>query len=475
MEGMFDTMSKLKNYKPAVVFRILVICYSLILMVSYASTLSLWGDDLATIFFVEKGQSINVILNRIYSDIGSNPPLFYLVAFLWIRIIPFGTFFVKLLNIICCFLGIIFCGNTARHIKGDRAALIVTIFAATSFFLINYAAFSFRCYGFYFMVCSLLIRAYYNRLSRPKDLSAHIIYCIMLIVALYTHYFSIVIFGVLALYDLYLFGRRKISFNCAYGYIVAFLFFVPLLIIALKSMITVSTNFWAQIPTPSIFLETFELLFSNQKFTLLMFLTAIVVLCLCEEKQQLSSITNQAITALIVWVLFLFAFVYWFSRQEWLSSVFYSRYFVAALAPAIIVSGIGLDYILDLICINKPEAFSKTLVYIIICCCFANNAVEQFKVVDSFPGYVDQPIEQAIEYIYGNDISHLPNTLVISNMNNDHLNYYATHNGTRENLNFGALYSSNHMLYDNIVSFTLWGDLDEKTKAVLNEWLECTI
>lgn len=81
MEGMFDTMSKLKNYKPAVVFRILVICYSLILMVSYASTLSLWGDDLATIFFVEKGQSINVILNRIYSDIGSNPPLFYLVAF----------------------------------------------------------------------------------------------------------------------------------------------------------------------------------------------------------------------------------------------------------------------------------------------------------------------------------------------------------------------------------------------------------
>ncbi len=458
----------MKNIRKVVWLRFIVIFYAIVLMLRYAGDVSLWGDDLATIYFVEKGQDIYTILNRVYSDIGSNPPLFYLLAFLWVRIAPYGTFYIKLLNIIFSCLGIVFCGTVTRRIRGDRAALIVTIFAATSFYLVDYAAFSFRCYGFYFMVCSLLILAYHNRLMNPNKLSSHIWYCIMLATALYTHYYSMVIFGIMGLCDLYLFINKKIRFNCICEYIGAFVLFIPLLIIALKNMISVSTNFWAPIPNLNILLETVELVFSNQKFILLMFLSAVIIVFIYKKRQS-DLILNQVMTALIAWVVFLFGFVYWFSSQEWASSVFYSRYFIAVLAPAIIVAGVGLDFILDLILEKYEKDTTVILAVIVLCLCFFNNAIDQLDSVSTFPGYVNQPVEEAIEYIYSADISHMPDSLIISNTNNEHLYYYASHNGTRENLNFGDLDLSNYQQYNNVIALTIWSGLSDDVALILED------
>lgn len=86
----------MKNIRKVVWLRFIVIFYAIVLMLRYAGDVSLWGDDLATIYFVEKGQDIYTILNRVYSDIGSNPPLFYLLAFLWVRIAPYGTILYKI-------------------------------------------------------------------------------------------------------------------------------------------------------------------------------------------------------------------------------------------------------------------------------------------------------------------------------------------------------------------------------------------
>lgn len=456
--------------------RILVTFISFLLMLCFAGKVSLWADDLATISFVAENVDLKTVVERILSDAGSNPPLFYLIACVWLRLAPYGTIFLKIPSMVFSCLGIWFCGVAAKRIYGERAAVIATIFAGTSYFLFNYAAFTFRAYGLLFLLCSLLIIAYHRRLIKPYNISSHILYGIVLTLMLYTHYYSILIIGILGLFDLWLFLNKKIKFNCILSYLASISIFVPFFLLSFKYIYRNAGDFWPDVPNLNTLFSTINLLFNGQWFMILLFCIGIIstVLLLCEKKYANAfcddSASNIVLMQMSIWVVGLLALVYIYSHYiNPEGSLFVARYFIAAFAPAVIVTAVALERLLIIVCDKKDQVFSRILAVCIIASCFITNGYKQIEDVSKFPGVINQPFEQAIDWIYDHANAHYSDTLVMMTTYQDGLYYYATHSGERENLNFGFLTNENWQNYNIVYASQMHGTFSDENKNILAE------
>ena len=57
------------------------------------------------------------------------PPLYHLFAALWLRVAPYGTFWLKLPSEIAVAAGVYVCGLCGNHLKGARLGLLTSLFA----------------------------------------------------------------------------------------------------------------------------------------------------------------------------------------------------------------------------------------------------------------------------------------------------------------------------------------------------------
>lgn len=115
----------LKRYacqQPYLLARIVVIILSFGVMLYFADDFSLWSDDLATIEFVSEQNTLSQNIESILADATHNPPLYYVLAYIWLRIMPYGTVFIKLLNIILVCVGTVLLGSLAKKIRGDSCS-----------------------------------------------------------------------------------------------------------------------------------------------------------------------------------------------------------------------------------------------------------------------------------------------------------------------------------------------------------------
>ena len=457
--------------------RLSLLFFTLIMMLSFAGRQSLWTDDIATISFVAAGEDLTTTVSRILSDAGSNPPLFYIIAYIWIRIAPYGTFFLKLPSIFFSCLGMWCCGIAAKRICGNRAAIITMVFVGTSFFLVNYVAFTFRSYGLLFFLCSILVIAYHNRLLHPSQIKYHIYYGVILALLLYTHYFGLLVWGILGLFDLCLFLKGKIKLNCAVSYLVSMFSFIPYFLYAFNYISASVQSFWPEVPTLNSLFFTIQLIFNEQWFILLLFFVGFVTSILLFYKKDYYNIikceyiSNLIVVLLSVWSIALMLFVYVYSRYiKTDGSHFVSRYFSSILAPALIVAAIGLERVLEIMCVGKGKDYLQIVSVCIILSCFITCGYKQLVTVNYFPGFMNQPIEQCIDWIYEQDYAHYDNTLVMMTGFQEGLYYYATHGLQRENLNFGFLTSESIEKYDVVFSSPMHGAFSDEVNNLLSKY-----
>lgn len=460
------------NYH-SVVVRTVVIGIWAFTMLYFADDWSLWADDIATIDFVSQEVGLKTVCERIWSDVHSNTPLFYIVAYFWLRIVPYGTVCLKAINIIFCCIGIWFCGENAKLVKGERAGIICIAVASTSCYLAQHAALTFRCYGLLFLISSLVIHAYITRLQRPDSKALQIIYGVTLCLLLYVHYYGLLAFGILALFDLSLFLRKKIKFSCAYAYFSSFLLFVPYCIFAFSSIAGSIKSFWTTAPNLTILYDTFQKIFDHSNILLLLFLIGICLTLLssCSQKiacaLQCDILMNTSMTALICWVIFTFAVSYAFSTSSFMSSIFVSRYFVSVFAPAMIVVAVAMESILQIFCSAFSHSSKGIVATVVIVCCVTPSWITQISVLHQAPGTMYQPYEYAIDWIYEHPSAHRPDCLVMMTGYQGGLYYYGTHGGQRENLNFGALNNENCEKFNTVFISEMHGAMPEETADIL--------
>lgn len=102
---------------------LLITLASLALMLKYADGRSLWDDDLAQLDLSGKWMTFSQMLNKwLYKEV-TNPPFISIVGAIWLRIVPYGTFWVKLLCILFISWGVYLCGMVGKKIGGGRVAI----------------------------------------------------------------------------------------------------------------------------------------------------------------------------------------------------------------------------------------------------------------------------------------------------------------------------------------------------------------
>lgn len=462
--------------RPYFISRIFLVVLSFTVMLIFADDVSLWADDLATISFVSEEVSIRENINLILDECKYNPPLFYIIAWLWLRIAPYGTVWLKLPSIIFSCIGIWLCGTAAKKLQNDRAALIATIFSATSIFLVKYAAYTFRSFGLLFMLSPLLIISYYNRLKYSNRVRCHFIFGMLLALLLYTNYICVLIFGFMGLYDCWLFARKKIRFNFVFSYIGAGALFLPLIAYTFTRMVESHKNFWPQTPSFSSLLTVVNLLGNNQKFNVILFIFAFFIVSVLPYSKKYESIFKtdfeKAVTIFLCAIcpIFVVGFSYIYSRYVNPSgSIFVTRYFISVLTPFVIVGAIAVEWIFSLLEMTELRKCSYLITAMIVGCLLLTNLTDQVRLLSEFAGVINEPYRETIDYIHEQKDARLNNYLVIMTGYSGGFYYYGTHGGKRENLNFGSLSDSNWELYDVVFVSPMHGEISAYTRKILDE------
>lgn len=475
-QDIFEFAYKAIRKRPYFFSRILLVVIAFSIMIIFADDVSLWADDLATISFVSEQVSTKENIKLILDECQYNPPLFYILAWFWLRVAPYGTIWLKFPSIIFSCLGIWFCGTAARKLQNDRAALFATIFSATSIFLVKYAAYAFRSFGLLFMLCPLLIIAYYNRLIYPNKSYFHFAYGAILALLLYTNYIGILVFGIMGLYDCWIFAKKQVKFNFVFSYIGAGISFLPLITYTFTRMVESHKNFWPQIPSFPDLMSIVNMLSNNQKFNEILFVFAFAVIvvlifegiCINTFKTNTEKIT--VVFACIVCSIFVVGFSYMYSRYINPSgSIFVARYFISVLAPFIIVDAIALEWILAILETTELRKCSCTITVAMASCLLFTNLSDQISALDNFAGVINEPYRETINYICAQEEAQANNSLVVMTGYSGGFYYYGTNGGKRQNLNFGNLSDTNWEHYDVVFVSPMHGEISSYTQKILDE------
>lgn len=398
--------SYIKKYRLNVVL-ILIILAQLPFMLHWIDARDFWSDESVTVNFTRISHGDNLLQSfKNFRLETTSPPLFYLLASIWIRIIPFDTavspsdpFFPRLISLIFTVLCMYFCGIVAKKIKGGRAAILSTLFAATSWYLIIQAGFQFRAYGLLVFLSILILYLYILRIENPQKTKYKIIYSVFILLTMYTHWFGLVIVGVLGLLDLCLFLRKKIKWRDMLGYLFSGILFLPyfLWVISRRTSRGLGLTFWIEPPTVQRALRTIDWITSRSDLIFTLFLAGVVItiviavlkytssgrsyikanrdnksdiyksiIVLTDSKKAYYAIVPVAI------VCFVFTGIYLYSRfMVPGSSFFTTRYFVAIVPQLLVVAAIGADWLIDVVFLNKRTQFEQTIIFIVIVCILA--------------------------------------------------------------------------------------------------------
>jgi len=466
---------------------LLITLISFLLMLRYAGSVSLWYDDLYTIAFVDKGLSWSEIIQNIASDSHSNTPLFYLFAAFWLRIAPFGTLFLKLPSIIFSAAGVYLIGVVARKLKGNRAAVFATLFAATSSFMIVNSAYTFRSYGLMFLLVVLLFYFYILRNERNMQLNKYVFVFGGIAAALcYTHYFGVLVVAALFICDLALLVLKKLNWKHFLSYILLAALYLPFFIPVLSSTVERQGTFWASTPTVQSLLSVSKDIFSRYDSVYLFFCLGLVVSVIMvfspymrefmkmDRKKVFMCIAQIFIVISIIGAVFAYSR---FINPD--GSFFVHRYFISVVPFALIVAAIGIESALDIVLLNKPKKLAFIIVCVVIGVVGLRLGGNVFEDINEHASAYNEPFEQAIEWIYEQEDAHNPDTLVMTTAPELGVMYYVTRNGQRPPLNLAndenpdtRLTTENYSQWNKIYRFDGHLPVLEKTQKLLDTKFE---
>jgi len=414
-------------------------------MLRYAGYRSLWFDDLATIGISGPGQSIREIVYNFMTEAHFNPPLFYVFAALWIRIAPFGTFWLLLPSILFVTLGMFFCGLIAGKICGNRASIFTTIIASLSWWLILAAGYTFRSYGLLFFLSALCVYVYIIRLEKPQDIWKYVwIYGIASALLVYTHYFGILVIGFLFLCDVFILMRKKIiSIRHIISYVVCGVLFLPFFIPAVLYILRDRGSwFWPQPPGLQNVYSLFNNFVSNSGlitvFYMLGLAFCIAISFWSYAKKYMNIVWNNSFVhiILVVKVFFVIGVVYLYSRFINPSgSVFVYRYFIVILPHILVVSGVGLAYAFELCLSDKSSQVKRIAMFILSFVMIMWLGRHALYEVNRHANTINQPYEQAANWIFEHEYSHNSDSIVLVRVHARGFSYYVTHGWQRPSLN----------------------------------------
>jgi hypothetical protein len=421
---------------------LLISLASFALMLKYAGGRSLWDDDLAQLDLSGKWMTFSQMLEKWLHKEVTNPPFISIVGAIWLRIVPYGTFWIKLLCILFISWGVYLCGMVGRRIGGGRLAILASLISGTSSFVIITGAYTFRNYGPLFPFTALFILYYIRRFDHVgnEKWSDCIKYGLIMTLLSYTHYFGILTIGAFFLADVALFLRKKISWKCVLSYVLTGVLFLPWFIVALNGSAVKYETFWPSVPTPKTIFDLSMDLCSGIKlvwFSAILGYFVVVVDSLRDflKKRNLSKPSYYK-TLLVFSTIFVVMVVYIYSANINPSrSVFVTRYFISILPMVYLLIAIGIDSVLSALVVGRLKQ-ERRLIELIAVFLVVFLSEKAFFTVKQHAETTYEDYEQAGDWIYDQSDAHRNDTVIVAST--AYLEgwkyYYISHDGQRPEL-----------------------------------------
>ncbi|MCL2398702.1 MAG: glycosyltransferase family 39 protein [Defluviitaleaceae bacterium] len=463
------------------ILRMVIVVISLIIMLRYANGRSLWVDELWTISFTGIDQSWAEMFDNFIADATSNPPLFYIIAALWLRIVPYGAFWLRLISIIFAAIGIYLIGNVAGKIYErdgkDYVAVFATLFASTSWFFVTQGAFSFRSYGLLFLLSTLYVYVYILRTQRHTGVALGILLGLLAALLGYTHYFGLFVPASLFICDLVLLKHKVLKWQHMLSYILAAALYLPFFIPIFLRVVAQSGNFWAE---PASFIRLvwlFRMLVSSSDLVGALFIfgsvagVVIMISIIFENRLVVSALLGHSafteyrkttvplssilFAAQVFTVALTVGMVFIYSRFiNPNGSIFVNRYFIAILPQLLIVSAISATWLIENFIIYL-KMHGKLLFLICICIVSIPMIGNFYAEVNRFATTYHHPFRELAEWIYQREDAHNPDTLIVTHAPARGFSYLLTQGGQRPPIHIAGVRSWNAYTYKYHVDLTV--------------------
>ncbi len=329
----------LKKYRFHIVL-FLISILNFIFMLFFSAEKSLWYDDIYQLYFSWNRKFTDMIDSILYIDL--NPPLWAIISFIWLKIAPYGTLWLRIPSMLFVASSAFISGLTAKELSGAKAGFLSTLLFSLSPYITIECGYSFRSYGLYIFASAFLIYAYVRKLRTPSKFN-RIIFALGVFIVAFTHYFGAILCVFLGISDLLLFIKKKQSISFFIEYLcVAFLelFWV----IPQASTITSAlSDFWPPRPSALSYLNLFKSLLLDSYIIALFFLVILIIYLISTMKAVRDKTSHmplekvgycKLIFAVIPIIFVLVIVIYCNIRPQ--SSVWVYRYFVC-LYPMLII------------------------------------------------------------------------------------------------------------------------------------------
>lgn len=380
-----------------------------IFMVSFSPVRSLWYDDIYQIFFIYDrsfGEMLDVVLK-----IDMNPPLFHILSYIWIRIVPYGTAWLKLLSEIAVFFSIIVIGYAGKEAYGAKEGIVASVIMSTSTTVILFCGYSFRAYGYVLLFSSLLLLTYIRCRKNPSFKTRTLFFISVFLLAA-THYFGMFTCLLLGCFDLIRVIMKKESPKVFLPYIAAALLVLPWYFMHMTTLSQIAHSFWPDAPGFVSFAITVFYMCGQSVVCSIAFPLGIVgvIILICTKRADISNIQTltSVICAFLPTVMLILIFIYSaFINPD--GSVWVDRYFIT-LIPFVMLLSAKTSYnillFLPYIFKNRERIASvvmtTVIVFLMSATCITVTIIYIYGDTEEFEDTADEIMSQEDIYDSGN-------------------------------------------------------------------------
>lgn len=330
---------------------VLMALFMSVVMVGYSGIQEFWYDEVYQLGMVRNGISVKEMLLEYAQLRDYTPPLYALMCYFWIRLIPFSFRWMLLLSEGLVALGVFVTALLGERVGGRRLGILTCIFAITSRVLIVSAGYEFRAYALYFFAAAL---ACYFLACRIQNSGKKVSLCYFgsLVLLLYSHYYGAVLFGVLFFTEFLFAAVKCVKWRSLATYVAAGAVFLPWMILVFIYKLRSVTEFWIQPPDLTSLINLFRYLCSDNSFVFGLFCLgfSVVIVTLAGVWRKKAFVYERdgiwicLVGAVAGVVLLMYVYGAYINPS---GGIFYNRYFIGLLPACFVITAAGLKWLVE--------------------------------------------------------------------------------------------------------------------------------
>lgn len=424
---------------------LLIAVVSLLFMQIHAADTGFWYDEFAQICYSGLGNS----LWETVAAWDPTPPLFSLIANVWMQLVPYGERWLLLLPQLAVAAAAVMMGVWTEENFGKPAGILSAFFIGTSQIIIEQCGFEFRGYGLYLLI-AVLVFAMHDRWMSTGGRQETALFAAALAGLLYAHIFGAGIIAVMCFADLILYRRQKSCKVILIPYLCAFTVFLPWLagfLIHAGAEAALSQQLWMTTPTLWEVIKLFGFLCGNNPLIFLLFGIGVI-----KTAAELRGVKTTGAAAemtrkkafLVLVSIISVAGVFCYGMLQPDATLWVKRYFIGLMPCCVFIMAGTIGWCFEMK--NKKPKPCRMIAFALTVFCILTGAGSLYQVAAGNSPFTAYYHREAAEVLLAQDDLVAENTVILSTLGEyaeGWKHYYLTLRGAPERVDVRSIYKTN--------------------------------